>query len=264
MSILTPPPLRKKFMQQQQQQVFSLLLDQDEVTWQSIIYELIKTEQMDPWDIDISELAKKFLVMLKKFKEADFRISGKVLLAAALLLRLKSDKFVGEDMQELDRLIAATEQTGDEFYEELEQEQSMNEPLAEEPHLLPRTPQPRKRKVSVFDLVEALEKALEVQQRRTTRIIPEAPVVKAPEKTTDMTVIIKDVYHQVRHYFLVKRVKRLTFSQLLPSQKKEDKVYTFIPLLHLTNQRKIDLEQEQHFGEIEILLTTPEKEEVVQ
>lgn len=253
------------FMQQHQQQVFSLLLDQDEVTWQSMIYDLVKTEQMDPWDIDISELAKKFLVMLKKFKEADFRISGKVLLAAALLLRLKSDKFVGEDMQELDRLIASTEQTGDEFYEELEQDrQSINEAVPEEPHLLPRTPQPRKRKVSVFDLVEALEKALEVQQRRAVRVIAEAPVVKAPEKTTNMTVIIKDVYHQVRHYFLVKRVKHLTFSQLLPSQKKEDKVYTFIPLLHLTNQRKIDLEQEQHFGEIEILLTKPGTEEMVQ
>ena len=46
----------------------------------------------------------------------------------------------------------------------------------------------------------------------------------------------------------------LTFSQLVPSGTKEDKIYTFIPLLHLSNQRKIDLSQKEHFGEIEIML----------
>ena len=43
---------------------------------------------------------------------------------------------------------------------------------------------------------------------------------------------------------------------------KEDKVFTFIPLLHLTNQRKIDLNQENHFGEIEIVLA--KREELVE
>ena len=48
--------------------------------------------------------------------------------------------------------------------------------------------------------------------------------------------------------------KTLTFTQLIPSDAKKDKVLTFIPLLHLTNQRKIDLIQEKHFSEIEIKL----------
>ena len=33
---------------------------------------------------------------------------------------------------------------------------------------------------------------------------------------------------------------------------KEDKVFTFIPLLHLDHQRKIDLLQKKHLGDIEI------------
>ena len=49
---------------------------------------------------------------------------------------------------------------------------------------------------------------------------------------------------------------KLTFTKLIPSNSREDKVYTFIPLLHLTNQRRIDLEQEKHFGEIEVYLKT--------
>lgn len=32
----------------------------------------------------------------------------------------------------------------------------------------------------------------------------------------------------------------------------QDKVYTFIPLLHLAHQQKVDLEQKEQFGEIDI------------
>ena len=40
----------------------------------------------------------------------------------------------------------------------------------------------------------------------------------------------------------------------MPSDSKEDKIYTFIPLLHLDHQRAVDLTQKKHFGEIEIEL----------
>ena len=46
----------------------------------------------------------------------------------------------------------------------------------------------------------------------------------------------------------------LTFSKLLPSEKKEDKIATFVPLLHLDTREKITLDQPQAFGEIYILL----------
>jgi len=58
-----------------------------------------------------------------------------------------------------------------------------------------------------------------------------------------------------RIFFNVSNDSKLTFTQLLPpSGTKEDKIYTFIPLLHLTTQRKVDLSQKEHFGEIEIML----------
>ena len=48
--------------------------------------------------------------------------------------------------------------------------------------------------------------------------------------------------------------KDLTFTKLIPSETKEDKVFTFIPLLHLSNRRSIDMHQNKPFGEIEIYL----------
>lgn len=232
-----------------QDKIFELLFEKDEVTWQTMIYDLVKDEKMDPWDVDISLLTKKYMQMLKKMKEIDFRVSGKVVLAAALLLRIKSNRLVGEDLMRFDDLINPSEE--EEFFEETEHEVSEFE---EEPRLFPRTPQPRKRKLSVYDLVGALQKALEVKKRRVLHSIPTAEI-EIPEKKKDITLVIKDIYHQIKNLLGSGREK-LTFSMLVPSEKKEDKVFTFIPLLHLSNQNKVELEQEEHFGEIAIYLSS--------
>ena len=228
-------------------QLFKILLDQDEITWQSLIYELIRTEQMDPWDIDVSLLAKKYIEAIKKLQEFDFIISGKVVLSAAILLNIKSTKLLEEESN-IDKMIYP------EALEEQEEIGYVQNPLANLPSdkitLIPRTPQPRKRKVSVFDLVEALQQALEVRKRRALReIVVDMPVI---DKKVDITKVIFDLHRKIKDILSGK--DRLTFTEFVGSDKKEDQVATFVPLLHLSSQRKVDLLQEMHFGEIEIKL----------
>lgn len=236
-----------------QKQIFSILFDQDDVTWQTIIHELIAKEEMNPWDVDVSELAVKFLETLKQMKEMNFRISGKIVLASAILLKIKSKKLVDEDISALDQLIAGSEEDID-LLEDLEESPIFRNEVEEKPRLFPRTPQPRKRKVSVYDLVKALEKALEVENRRKRFIAPHKPV-QVPEKGVDMHSVMKTVYANVKSHFEKQPNMKLTFEQLIPSEEKADKVMTFIPLLHLDNQRKVDLLQKQHFGQIEVQMT---------
>lgn len=233
-----------------QEKIFQLLFDKDEVTWQSLLYELVKTEQMNPWDVDVSLITKKYIEMIKGLKEHDFRVSGKVLLAAAILLKIKSNRLVGEDLMEFDRLISGSEEQ--ELLEDFEEAFEKPE-LGEKPTLIPRTPQPRKRKVSIYDLVGALEKALEVKQRRVMHSIPPLNV-EIPKKTRDITQVIREVYGRIKSFFFKNQKNKVMFSELVPSDKKEDKIYTFIPLLHLDHQRKIYMEQEEHFGDIGIRL----------
>jgi segregation and condensation protein A len=242
------------------EQIFQMLVKEDEITWQTIIFDLVKKEEMNPWDIDLKILAQKFIGMVKQLKEMDFRISGRIILAAAILLRLKSSRLLEDDITQLDRLIAMDQTSEEEFYEDLQAEYDSGAILADGTKndqfmLIPRTPQPRKRKISVYDLVGALNKALEVKVRREGRYIPIQPDVKAPENVVDMSEIIDKIYVQIKNYYSNTTSGQLKFSQLLPSDSSNDKVYTFIPLLHLTNQRKIDLEQKNHFGEIDINLT---------
>lgn len=230
--------------------------ESNEVTWRSMIYELVKTEQMDPWDVDVSVLSKRYVQMLKKLKELDFRVSGKMVLAAAILLKLKSNLLVGEDMAELDRLMAPQdeESMSEGFYDELDSYGKGEYTDYSPQPLTPRTPQPRKRKVSIYDLIISLQKALEVRDRRVVRRTPRM-TLEMPKRKIDMGKLIEDVYGRVTSLF--KPNNRLTFSQLLPKDATtEAKVLTFMPLLHLAHAgyRKLDLLQQEHFGEIDIML----------
>jgi chromatin segregation and condensation protein Rec8/ScpA/Scc1 (kleisin family) len=77
--------------------------------------------------------------------------------------------------------------------------------------------------------------------------------IEVPRKKIDVSALMGHLYDKILHTFNAKKEK-VYFTDLIPSSSKEDKVITFIPLLHLTNQRRVDLEQASHLGPIEILM----------
>jgi len=240
-------------------EIFDLLVKKDDITWKDILYDLVKTEQLNPWDINISNLTSRYIKIVKKMKEFDFKVSGKVILAAALLLKIKSNKLVGEDIDAFDKLFSVEEVDEDQFYADLAQMRAPEDiPDLEKISLIPRTPQPRERKVSIYDLIGALEKALEVKKRRLVKSMPDFEGIKIPTKKKDITLTIKQLYKTILNFFWRKK-KRLTFSQLLNNSSKEEKIQTFVPLLHLANERKIDLDQIEPFEEIHIQLADKNK-----
>lgn len=234
-----------------QEKLYNMLLQEDEITWQTIIYDLVKSEEMDPWDIDISILSKKYLETLKKMKEMNFNISGKIVLASAIMLKLKTRRLVEDDLTRFENIINPPEDLDNELYDDVD----LGEIEENRIIVIPKTPQPRRRKVSVNDLVSALQKALEVNKRRIFRHLEDIksiPEVEVPEKKIDITEVISGIYTRILSFFKTGG-KKLTFEEFTKNHRREDKIATFVPLLHLDTQRKIDLIQKEHFGEIEIL-----------
>lgn len=234
-----------------QDKINDIIFNTDDITWKTMLFEVMKKDNMNPWDIDVKVIADKFIILLKEFKKMDFKVSGKVILASAILLKMKSERFLKDDFSRFDQLIEETKALDDYDGDEYNYARP-GDNMAEKPTLVPRTPQPRKRKVSIFDLVNALEQALEVKERRTNRLsMLDVPDVVRPTKKFDITKGIAELYDKINTIF-GKKNSRINFIELLPTESKEDKIYTFIPLLHLSNQRRVDLYQEQHFGNIEI------------
>ncbi len=232
------------------------ILQGDDISWQAMIMDAVKSHEMNPWDIDLSALAAEFLNRLKNLTEMNFKLSGKVVLASALLLKLKSQRFVSEDMTILDQLISSAERQDEEFLDDFSMDDESLESQddtsqTEETYTLQkRTPQPRKRKVSVYDLIDALEQAIEVNKRRQIRNLPlDIPQVHIPQKQFDISSSMDLVHTAIKEYFSKNKHKPLTFSQLIPSKSRKDQIYTFIPLLHLSNSQQIDIHQDEHFGD---------------
>ena len=124
-----------------QEQIHDLLFSR-EIGWQEIIYDLINTEQLDPWDIDISILANKYLQKIQRFEEENYFVSSKVLLAAALLLRIKSEILLNRYIKSVDEILFGKEEKEIRKFERLELD-------GEIPELVPKSPIPRFRKVSL-------------------------------------------------------------------------------------------------------------------
>ena len=233
-----------------QEQIHGLLFN-DSLSWQSIIYDLINTEQLDPWDIDISLLAQGYLDKIKEIEEANFFVSSKVLLAAALLLRIKSEILLNEYIPSLDEILFGKKE------EKVEKVQEKLEFDDEIPNLIVRTPLPRFRKVSLDELMSALNKAIATETRRIRKVVVSRQqeyetALSLPKQRINLNDSIVHVHGKLNDIFS-KTEEKLAFSEL-SGEKRDDKVSTFIPLLHLDNQQKVWLEQEGHCEEIWILL----------
>jgi len=234
------------------EEIYSLLMEENEITWQSIIYDLVRSEEMDPWDIDVSLLTQKYIETVKGLKNANFHLSGKVLLASAMLLKIKSKKLVEDDISRFDSYLFHH----DGELEELSEYITSERPKIQPPPLGMKTPQARKRKISVNDLIFALEKALEVNKRKIIRRnkYMAVNVPEIPEKKVNITDLIGKIFNKIVAIF--KKERHVTFSTLLNQDNpdKREKILTLLPLLHLETQNKIEMEQKAPFGEIDIKL----------
>ncbi len=242
-----------------QQKIWDLLITEEELSWRTILYDLIKSEEMDPWDINITLLTKKYIQTVKEMQEHDLKISGKIVLAAAVLLKIKSNHLVDNDFEKFDLLMNPPEDFDDieeEIYDLIEGNRSSKD--KQQYTLIPRNPQPRNRKVSVEDLVSALQRAMTSKKRILEKMKPVK--FEMPKRHLDIMEVIQDVYHKITYYTNKDKKTDITFTRLLPARaSKEDKVYTFIPLLHLENHHKIELAQTESFGEINIQLASKKK-----
>ncbi|MEK6890530.1 MAG: segregation/condensation protein A [Nanoarchaeota archaeon] len=241
--IRTPAKAVEKIGQEQ----FHAFVFNEKIGWQEIIYDLINTEQLDPWDINLTVLAQKYLEKVKEIEESNFAASSKVLLVCALLLRIKSEILLDRYIKSIDDILFNKK------HEVLEKLTIKNlEDYDDIPELIPRTPLPRLKKISLQELMAALSKAVHTEERRIVRRETEQEIYEqtkffVPKKGINITERIKNMHIKVIDLF--KKQEKIPFSYI-SGDKKEDKINSFIPLLHLDTQKKLWLHQENHFEEI--------------
>ncbi len=232
-----------------QEQIQDLLFSR-ELSWQEIIYDLINTEQLDPWDIDLIVLTDRYLEKIREMEEADFFISSKVLLAASLLLRIKSEVLLNKYVRSIDEILFGKKEEKKNEFERIELDEEI-------PELIPKTPLPRFKRVSLQELIDSLNMAITTENRRIKKQVIVKNAIREssfslPKKKISIKDKINEVYNRLLNIFKTKTEKKISFNEFNIS--KDEKVFSFLPLLYLEDQKKIWLEQPIPFEEISIWL----------
>jgi len=233
-----------------QEEIHDLLFSR-EIEWQEIIYDLINTEQLNPWDIDLIVLTEKYFKKIEELEQGDFFISSKVLLAASFLLRIKSEILLNKYIKSIDEILFGNKEAVKKSpFERLELEEEI-------PGLIPRSPFPRFKKVTLKELLESLNQAITTENRRIKKEIVNKNALREssislPKRNYSIKDKIEEITNRLlAHFSSQEGHKKITFTELA-GEVKEKRIEHFFPLLHLENQKRIWLHQTNHFEEITI------------
>lgn len=235
-----------------QEQVQDLLFSR-EISWKEIIFDLIYTEQLDPWDIDISVLTEKFMVKIDEFEELDFFVSSQVLLAASLLLRIKTERILSHYIRGIDEILFGKED-GEEKKKSVLERIELDEDI---PDLILKSPMSRHRRVTLNELIESLNKAIITENRRIKKTIVNQNALREtgislPKKGVSISNKMKTLQSSLVAYFDANESHKKIHYDKFIGENREEKALSFFPLLQLEMNGEIWLEQKEIFDDVHI------------
>ncbi len=204
--------------------------------WKTILIDLVKREKMDPWDIDVAELAEKYLKKINELEHSSLRVPANAILACAILLKTKS-KYLR--LSSLD----------DEEEEPLSAEQK--EMFLEEIPDLMANRSFREGKISLDELVASIEDIIDATKPRKAKVrdIPRMELnfddFSIEDKLDDVEALIQD---RVDSQGIV------MFNSLLENNETTTLVEMFLAVIFLMNKGKLYAYQTEFFGDIFIQL----------
>lgn len=208
-----------------------------------ILVNLAKNNEIDPWNIDIVEVTDKFLRQVEELKKTDLRVSGRTLLYASVLLRMKSNALV--EIDEPEEII-------DDVFDEPDYFEISDYPI-------PALPLRRRsnRPVTLQELLTELKKAEVIEKRRMER-----NKNKREERRVTVTEVLSIAHEEdiegrvgkMRQLLneLFKKQNNIKFSELSSPLDRSGKVMAYLAILFLATKKEIWLDQEELFGELYI------------
>ncbi|MEM1311655.1 MAG: segregation/condensation protein A [Cyanobacteria bacterium P01_D01_bin.71] len=254
----------------------------------AFLIDLAEQGEIDPWDVKVIDVIDRFLKTLntepaalpdegRSPYEASLSESGKAFLYASMLVLLKADTLVRAELEE-----AQAELEADAFWEDADELAQMPLPRNLEQHLHRRAiaPPPERRQVTLNELIEQLETIAAVISDQPTRPrsrraapVPKRSAVRAITQLAhqeNLSEIADALEGFLDQYWdaLEANLSWLNFEELLaewPKHRPEqdqhvaetpeaaaihEKVGVFWGLLYLSAQSKVELSQEELYGDL--------------
>lgn len=205
-------------------------------SWKQLLIDLVITEKIDPWDVDIVKVADGFFKLVKEMEKVDFHMPANLILASAILLKYKSNAL---------RAFIEPEPLGEEALPELVIEgEGEILPLQIKSRIPPKAP------LTLNELINEMEKAIKYDDAE----IPQRARA-APRETLEITLPDYDIEKEMEKlYFRMKEEmdseSLVLFSSLIKEKTPTETIRTLSPLLHLAQEKAVGLRQDRFWGEI--------------
>lgn len=208
--------------------------------WKSLLFDLVKTHQMDPWAIDITDLAEKYLAKIQALEGLNLRVPANCMLSCAILLHLKAKRMHVLPFEE------------EEEMEEQFKQQRLNDHILED--FVPELKSPRMLRegsVTLDELVSTIEELLTNQKKYGNKF------GKRPTEDIAFQIPFSESNMEEYQERVMKKIVEkkdsmglCRFKEITAGLDKTEVVYHFLPLLFLCNKGKIHAWQEEFWGEI--------------
>jgi len=206
------------------------------------LLELVQQHKLDPWDVDIEKLTHVYIQRIQEMRELDLRASGRVLLSASVLLRIKSSYAINGN---------GGEQVAEDGLDDI---LDLDFPDLGEITLVQNTP----RKITLADLLGALHEALsEIPAKKIHQSKKMEKIIQIlSEYDVNIEKHLDALYKRISA--LVGAGTRVTLLTLVEERTRLAVARTLLLLLFLCADGKVVLEQPDLFDDI--LVSLPRQE----
>ena len=236
---------------------------QTEIDGIEILVDLAKHGKIDPWNVDIVEVTDKYLMHLFQSKAQNLRLTGRTLLFAAILLKLKSNVLEGTSILDFEPQEENLEY--DDSPLDYEENYSPASNVISIDEVLQRRTSVRlnhKRVVTLRDLIRQLE-FYEMLDRKQSLKNAHERAKRRVRNYTNLTP--EDIINIAHDEYIEQGIQRLKANlyEILNRQDKielneltllgMDKVSAYISLLFLTAESDFDLVQDEFYSDLYVI-----------
>ena len=236
-----------------------------EVDGIEILVNMAKSGKIDPWNVDIVEVTDKYLMHLFQSKAQNLRLTGRTLLFAAILLKLKSNVLEGIDVLDFEPQHEDEFNYDDEMPLDYEEEYIPTNNVISIDEVLQRRTSVRlnhNRVVTLRDLIRQLEFYEMLDKKQSLKNAHE----RAKRRVQNYAKLSPDDIINLAHdEYIENGVQRLkaNLCEILNRQDRielneltllgMDKINAYISLLFLTVESDYDLVQDEFYGHLYVV-----------
>lgn len=200
-----------------------------------VLFDLVRLHKVQPWNVDLSNILTTLLKEMGGKGSIDFSASGIALLSSAIIYRMKSEQIL--ELQEPPKPPP-------------EKVVAVLPPPIQLPYRFEYT------STTIDNLVDALDEIFKDETFMESLSTP-TPIAPEPFVLRDLDDFMIDIESKIEDMYeiiltLAEKSEVVRFSTLVQGIKRREAIRTFLLILFLANTGRIELWQDEEFGEMYI------------